>query len=195
MDYLEDQKVISTQTLDQFHMEIVAHRSRYGWYLDWLEDYLKPEYNYLDLGCRNGEFLVALHDRTGALDFTGVELHEESAMQASGQRVGIAVTQQDVHEINLETGAYDFVFLTHLLEHCHNPARVLWQAERVTRLGGYMFIEIPLEPKPESIPTKWGHWHTFQYPEELLELLDGMKILKQETQPVKENWFRVLVEV
>ena len=45
MDYLEDQKEISTQTLDRFHMEIQSHRSRYGWYLDWLEDYLKPEYN------------------------------------------------------------------------------------------------------------------------------------------------------
>ncbi len=190
--YLENQEEMSDETLDDFILDIKSHLVRYGWYLDWLEKYLKEDYRYLDLGCRNGEFLVQLRERIDAWKLYGVELHEDSAMIASDR--GIAVYTQDVHYLKLENDFFDFVFLTHLLEHTHNPSKVLWQVEKVTKPGGCVFIEVPLEPKPKKLPTEWAHWYTFQRPRSLLTLIDSevFKIIKRKIDP-KRKWYRLLL--
>lgn len=195
--YVEDQKIISNKTLKEFNEHIKGHIIRYGWYLDWLKPFLDKNYRYLDLGCRNGEFLVRLRERTGAWKLYGVELHEESAMIASDR--GLAIYTQDVHDLRFESGFFDMVFMTHLLEHTHDPKKVVWQAERVTKPNGKIFIEIPLEPKPDKVPTQWGHWYTFQNPQMLIDITvrasieERLKIIKQEIDP-RKKWFRLLLQ-
>lgn len=191
--YIEDQIKISSKTLEEFDDNINSHRARYGWYLNWLISHLKADYRYLDLGCRNGEFLVQLRERTDAWKLWGVDVHEESVMIA-GDR-GIASYCHDIHNLGFDNDFFDFVFMIHILEHTHNPTRVLWQAERVVKPGGKIFIEVPLEPKTDKIPTRWGHWYTFQNPQMLIDLIKSTKleILKQK-EDHKKKWFRLLLK-
>lgn len=192
-DYIRNQLDVSKRTLEEWKEHHFSHVARYGWYIKWLRQYFDIDYRYLDLGCRDGEFLVQLRDATGAWKLWGVELHEELAMIA-GDR-GIQVYTDDVHHIPLPDSFFDFIFMAHLLEHTHDPDKVLWQARRVTKIGGKIFIEIPLEERPKTIPTIWGHWYTFQNPQMLLDLVgNGFKILKQLEDPKKKKWFRVLLE-
>jgi ubiquinone/menaquinone biosynthesis C-methylase UbiE len=192
-EYKKSQFDISEKNLAEFEQYIKSHIWRFGTYLDWVQPYLKKEYKYLDLGCRNGEFLVQLRERTGAWKLWGVEFHENSAAIASDR--GIAIHTVDVHNLDFDNDFFDFVFLTHLLEHTYNPKRVLWQVERVTKPGGKIFIEVPLEPKPNKVPTEWGHWHTFQNPQMLLDLIDTnyLKVLKRTEDP-RKKWFKLLVQ-
>ena len=185
---------MSDQTLEDFAENIESHRTRYGWYLDWLRQYLKTEYRYLDIGCRNGEFLVTLREYTGAWRLYGVELHEDSAMVASDR--GICVYTQDVHYMKFEDEFFDFVFLAHILEHTYDPRKVLWNVDRVTRQGGYVFIEVPLEPRPKKLPTKWAHWFTFQNPQSLISLIDKevFDIVNRKEDTKKKKWFRILLK-
>ena len=192
-DYIRNQIDVSTRPLEEWEESHSSHVARYGWYLKWLRPYFDVDYRYLDIGCRDGEFLVQLGEMTGAWKFWGVELHEELALIA-GDR-GIAVHIDDIHNIPLPDDFFDFVFMAHLLEHTHDPDKVLWQAERITKPGGKVFIEVPLEPPPKIIPTIWGHWYTFQNPQMLFDLIgDQFNILKQEVDPKKGKWFRVLIE-
>ena len=196
-EYLSGQVDMTSKNLKEewsIPSTVAAHQARYNWYLDWLMPYLEMEYRYLDMGCRNGEFLVQLRERTGAWKLWGVEIHEEAAMLA-GDR-GIAVQNIDIHELDMPDDFFDFVFLQHILEHSHDPVRVMWQAERVVKRQGKIFIEVPLEPVPDKIPTIWEHWHTFQNPQMLIDLVMAspwLKILKQEEDP-RSKWFRLLLE-
>ncbi len=196
--YVQSQKDITTRNLGvdgewSDPNAIAAHQGRYRLYVGWMSEYLEMEYRYLDMGCRNGEFLVQLREITGAWKLWGVEIHEEAAMLA-GDR-GIAVQNMDIHDLDMPDNFFDVVILAHILEHTYDPVQVLWQALRVTKPGGTLFIEIPLEPKPNKIPTDWGHWYTFQNPQMLLNLVDDgrLEILKQEVDPRKQ-WFRLLLK-
>ena len=194
-EYRQNQRDVTSKNLKEewtVPSTVAAHQARFNWYLDWLEEYLEADYHYLDLGCRNGEFLVQLRERVAAWRLWGVEIHEEAAMIA-GDR-GIATYSYDIHNLSFSDDYFDFVFLQHILEHTHNPKQVLSEAKRVTKPGGKLFIEVPLEPKSDKIPTIWGHWHTFQNTQMLLDLIgDQFNILKREEDP-RKKWSRVLLE-
>ncbi len=196
-EYLSGQVDMTSKNLKEewsIPSTVAAHQARYNWYLDWLMPYLEMEYRYLDMGCRNGEFLVQLRERTGAWKLWGVEIHEEAAVLAGDK--GVAVQNIDIHELDMPDDFFDFVFLQHILEHSHDPVRVMWQAERVVKRQGKIFIEVPLEPVPDKIPTIWEHWYTFQNPQMLIDLVMAspwLKILKQE-EDLRSKWFRLLLE-
>ena len=202
-NYIKTQIEITDRNMQDKYYYL--HKLRHDEYAKWLKDHMNSEMKVLDIGCRDGSFLESLRVITGVWQLWGIELNETASMIAGDK--GIMVYNIDAHNISCENlpscemEFYDLVCMTHLLEHTHNPKLVLKEALRVLKTGGLFFVEVPLEPMPKKLPTKWGHYFTFQSHSDLIKLLgmvrgeqgydfETVKELKDEK---KNKWYRLLV--
>lgn len=81
----------------------------------------------------------------------------------------------------------DFVFSSHVLEHCPNTIRTILNWLRVVEKGGYVIMAIPLKDNPidkNRIPTTWEHLllefeencsHYYYHYLEYHTVVDGLK--------------------
>jgi len=179
--------------------EMDLHIYRYIEYIEWMGSYINKDMRILDIGCRDGAFLTLLREKTEAWKLYGVEINETASMLA-GDR-GIKVYNIDAHDMtSLESNYFDLVCLTHFLEHTHNPKKILNDVVRILKPKGLIFIEVPLEPRPSSHPTDGGHFHTFQRPQDLNDMLEVFRgsgyrpfTVKQKRDNKKNKWYRILV--
>lgn len=202
-EYIKTQKGITDKNMksvvkwngeDVCEMEL--HIFRYKEYLNFIRNYLYGEMKVLDIGCRDGGFLVLLRDEVGIDDLHGIELNETASILARDK--GIQVYNIDAHNmLEIPSDRYNLVCMTHLLEHTYNPRRILDEAFRALKTNGLMFIEVPLEPKPKEHPTKWGHYYTFQHPNNLHDLVGlcnySFDLVDEQYDTKKNKWFRVLL--
>lgn len=109
----------------------------------WSASHERPPENVLEIGCGEGAVLAAMKDVGWQVQ--GVEISRSGAEAAS--RRGLDVTLYDGTKIPFDDGHFEFVVLTHVVEHFENPRSVLNEA---TRVGRTVFVEVPLE----------YHWRT-----------------------------------
>jgi 2-polyprenyl-3-methyl-5-hydroxy-6-metoxy-1,4-benzoquinol methylase len=135
-----------------------GHRAKPG--LDWLnclsvflsaQTRLKFEYaarhlpaarhgaRLLDIGCGNGGFL-RLAAQLG-YSATGMEI-DPSAIQAARSQ-GFDVVEGKLPDSGLESGQYEQVTLSHVLEHLHDPAAALYEIFRLLKSGGRLWLQFP----------------------------------------------------
>ena len=55
------------------------------------------------------------------------------------------VMKKDAHEINYAENAYDFVYASHVLEHLHDPFRVMQKIRKISKFG--VFVILPITDK------------------------------------------------
>lgn len=100
--------------------------------------------NIIDLGCGPGYFLDNMKSK-GYTNLCGVTLSMADAQQCMNN--GHKVCQLDISFLPVDLGfndnTVDFIFLRHALEHSPYPIFSLMEYNRVLRLGGYMYIEVP----------------------------------------------------
>lgn len=87
----------------------------------------------LCIGCRNVNELLYF-DKKGAQSVIGIDLFSESP------RIQI----MDMHRMNFPDNRFDVVFSSHSLEHALKPEDVVKEIIRVTRTGGLVAIEVPV---------------------------------------------------
>lgn len=94
-----------------------------------------------DLGCGHARYLQAFK----ALGFDVIGVEPDPVARAQAAEAGVRVepgTSEDVPD-SLPDGAFDLVIMTHSLEHCRDPRKALDNVFRLTRSGGYCYIEVP----------------------------------------------------
>lgn len=113
-----------------------------GTYVDPLN--LPKDARILDLGCGPGYFLDVMKDK-GYTNVTGVTLSEEDVKRNEAK--GHTVKQHDFSFLPQEDGfvdeSVDFIFLRHVLEHSPYPIFTLMEYNRLLKLGGKIYIEVP----------------------------------------------------
>jgi len=99
---------------------------------------LVPGARLLDVGCGSGAFL----ERATAAGWhaSGVELDEKAAANARAR--GLNVVQGDIGCL-AESEKFDAVTLTHVIEHMHDPLRVLREVFHRLKPGGTLYLETP----------------------------------------------------
>ena len=94
----------------------------------------------LELGCGEGQFLETVQDNP-RFHATGLDLCEKSIEKAL-QKV-LDAHHSDLESKNYPDNTFDFVFAIHLLEHMHNPERLVLEMQRILKPGGYLFVALP----------------------------------------------------
>ena len=102
----------------------------------------------LDVGCGAGDFMVAMRDL--GWQVSGVET-DPRAVERAVQR-GLDVRHTGLEQAELPDAAYDAVTMAHVIEHVHDPRRLLAECRRILKPGGTLVI---LTPNSAS----WGHHH------------------------------------
>jgi SAM-dependent methyltransferase len=103
---------------------------------------------FLELGCADGMTGAALAAR-GKL-VTAVDTGR-SVLDARAKDAGVGFRRMDAGYLQLDDDTYDVVYSYNSFEHFSDPARVLSEAARTTRKGGYIYLSFgPLYYSP------WG---------------------------------------
>ena len=96
------------------------------------------ERKLLDVGCGNGEFLeLAKHY---GWDVSGIDFDIEAVKTA--RLKGLDVIHGGIKAVNKDE-KYDYITLSHVIEHVYNPAEFLQSCIELLNKGGVLWLETP----------------------------------------------------
>jgi SAM-dependent methyltransferase len=102
---------------------------------------LTPQAQILDVGCGVNRLLQCIAEERGCTG-TGLDFKPEIVAYVR-DRLKMPIVQGSLGEVELPEHAYDLVLMMEYLEHELDPRRVLNEARRITRPGGYLALELP----------------------------------------------------
>jgi SAM-dependent methyltransferase len=94
----------------------------------------------LDIGCGDGSFLIRM--RSIGWQVAGIEPNPAAA-QVARDRHGLEVSVGNIEEVDLPETAYDAITMGHVIEHVHEPIRVLESIGAALKPGGVLSIRTP----------------------------------------------------
>lgn len=127
----------------------------------WIVDTM-PAARVLDVGCWDGGFLGSLPPTYKRF---GIEIHQEAADRAAKDN-GVQVVGADLGELDDWNDEYDVVVCFDVIEHVHNPQRLLAQLAAHTRPGGSVIIGTGNADSPSWRLMGASYWYVW-YPEHL----------------------------
>lgn len=123
-----------------------------------------PSLRVLDVGHGDARFLRFVREigHTAA----GLEIDPKAVAQARADGL-------DVHQGDIDAaipiwgeGTFDYITMSHVIEHVHNPRHVIATAARLLRPGGRLWIECP-NPKSRGLENYASHWRDLDPPRHL----------------------------
>lgn len=135
--------------------------------------------SFLEIGCWDG--MVSCHlarkgKRATAIDYRDIGFDERASRQ------GVQLMKMDAANMQFEDEQFDFVFSYDAFEHVASPEDVLFEAARVIKKGGYLYLDFgPLYYSPfgehayDSITVPYCQ---FLFPKEVINHFAVRKGLK-----------------
>lgn len=102
----------------------------------------------LDIGCGGGDFIAMMQDLGWTV--TGVETDPVAVERAQAR--GLNVHRGDLATADFDAMSFDAITIAHVVEHVHDPHRLLAECRRVLKPGGTIVITTPNS-------SSWGHRH------------------------------------
>jgi SAM-dependent methyltransferase len=93
----------------------------------------------LDVGCSSGDRLLVMKE--AGLVPAGVEI--SPAADFARERLGLDVRRGTLEEARFEDAWFRAATLHNVLEHVHDPRRLLAEARRVLAPGGWLVVQVP----------------------------------------------------
>jgi 2-polyprenyl-3-methyl-5-hydroxy-6-metoxy-1,4-benzoquinol methylase len=127
----------------------------------------------LDVGCGNGDFLEKAKD--AGWDGVGVDPDPNAVITAQGR--GLDVREGLVDVINEESGDFDVVTLSQVIEHVHDPEELLSAVFRQLKSNGMLYIDTP---NIQSLGAKLfgANWRGIESPRHLILFSNtGLRLL------------------
>lgn len=118
----------------------------------------------LDIGANDGTFSKIILDKSEASGLIGIDVVRKTVDWANkhwkaGGKMKFRVA--DAHNLPFKSNTFDAVFALEMLEHVFDPLKVLTEAKRVLKKGGYGVFLVPSDSP--LFKTVWYLWLTF-YP-------------------------------
>ncbi|MGQ0431090.1 MAG: class I SAM-dependent methyltransferase [Microthrixaceae bacterium] len=122
-----------------------------------------PGGRVLDVGSGNGFFLAMLKHHGWQVH--GVDM-SESAAATTKRQFDIDVHVGEVTDEDFEPGQFDFIHMSHVIEHVPSPTAALARVHELLKPGGILYIETP---NVASLGARfWGpHWFALDSPRHL----------------------------
>ncbi len=130
----------------------------------------KPEAGrrLLDIGCGNGDFLNAAQQ--AGWEVMGLDLDPQAAALRRGFNVKIGT----IDLFDNDSECFDAVTISHVIEHVHEPVKVLRAIYRLLKPGGLLYIETP-NVNSNGLRIFGRHWRGLEVPRHLvLFSFDGL---------------------
>ena len=123
----------------------------------------KTEGKILDIGSNDGTFSKVILDKSGARELTGIDVIKKAVDWANGHWRGseMKFIVADAHNLPFPDNSFNAVFALEMLEHVFDPLKVLTEARRVLKKGGYGVFLVPSDSPLFKIV--WFLWLRF-YP-------------------------------
>jgi len=93
----------------------------------------------LDVGCGAGDRLDIFRQRN--FEVYGVEISQ--AATYAREHLGLDVKQGDIFDAAYPDSFFDIITLHNVLEHTHDPAKVLAELSRIVKEDGFIIIQVP----------------------------------------------------
>ena len=93
----------------------------------------------LEIGCGSGAMLKTMSDLGWKVE--GVEVDPEGVVVARAK--GLTVHWGDVYTRAYPDNSFDAVTLSHVIEHVHDPARLICECTRILKPGGKLVVVTP----------------------------------------------------
>ncbi len=106
-------------------------------------------YTVLDVGCGTGLFTEAFLKE--GVDATGIDANSEMLSIARSQVPAARFLEAPAEKLPFDTGAFDLVFLAHLLHETDEPLASLKEARRVA-IGRVVVLEWPYRQEEQGPP-------------------------------------------
>lgn len=122
------------------------------------------EGDVLDVGSADGVFSRVIFNKTGPRKYIGVEVVKTSVDWANKHwknELKMKFIVGDAEDLRFKSNSFDAVFCLEVLEHVHNPRKVLMEFKRVMKKGGYGVFLVPSDSRLFRII--WFLWLHF-YP-------------------------------
>jgi len=100
---------------------------------------IRPKARLLDVGCGNGAFLSFAIDA----GWNAVGVDADPLAVAAARSRGLTVHAVNAQSLPFESGCFDVVTVSHVLEHVHEPRSLLKECLRVLVPGGQLWLETP----------------------------------------------------
>lgn len=104
--------------------------------------HIKPHFKILDIGCGPGSITVDFARLVPEGSVIGIDAVEDVLSQARalakerGVTDNLTFQQHDANELPFKDGEFDIVFCHQVLQHVHEPVKVLREMARVAKKGG-----------------------------------------------------------
>lgn len=155
-------------------------------YLKILNDFYKADYlknkSWLDIGCGNGEFLLALKEFTdNNIIVKGSEPNKLKIKSAKKHNLDVELLDLEKHEKQ-----YDFISALNVFSHLPNPIKTLKSWKKLIKEDGELFIETGhsshLPPKYHNKPYYLPDHLSFANKDLLVQMLEkiGFHIINVE---------------
>lgn len=124
----------------------------------------KVDGSILDLGSNDGTFSKVILDKSSAKKLVGIDVVKKTvdwANQHWGKNGKMKFRVADAHNLPFKSNTFEAVFALEMLEHVLDPLKVLREARRVLKKGGYGVFLVPSDSK--LFKFVWFLWLRF-YP-------------------------------
>jgi len=95
--------------------------------------------NFLDIGCGNGSRLIKM--RNLGWNVHGVELNKFAYIKCKKNNLNVQNTS--LEKANFKKNYFDVIYMSHLIEHLHNPTEVIEICDLLLKKGGKLYIHTP----------------------------------------------------
>jgi len=109
----------------------------------------------LDAGCGPGVFMDEMRS-AGFQSFWGVTLSEEDV--AACRAKGHGCTLGDISDLDDPDDTVDLIWCRHAIEHSPYPLFTLYEFNRVLRVGGGLYVEVPAPALPRGHEWNPNHY-------------------------------------
>ena len=129
----------------------------------------------LDVGCAASRLLNVFSSKFhNYTKLHGIEISEQAAEAA--KKKGYKVSIATIEEAELQDNYYDTIILQQVIEHVHDPMRVLAKLFKKLRGGGRLIMETPALHNWDHKLFKQGTWEGYHLPRHFnLWLESGME--------------------
>jgi len=122
--------------------DIVARKSRVKATLSLLENLTHDGDQIFDLGCGDGTIGALLRDNY-RITIDGCDISEVAVDRARNHYRSVHQLNIDDEDIPVESGSYDIVICTDVLEHTLSPVHALTEIQRILKSDGVTVVSVP----------------------------------------------------